>query len=365
MKKVFQHIIILLFISNATFAQVLYSEDFDNFNTGDLGFINPSTNWGNYGVNLVPGQDDWYAAENMWYSSAPNFTVRIVPESGRGNVLEIKDIPIDSMPGAPNGLLLGVNVFKKELNLPWDQRTTGNDILKIDYELCIPNDKIFKFHTAFTVRQKNPKIHFDFGMADYIANIAERGHYDSLELSGKNYAVAPIERTIPISIWVNFAIYVDYTTGYVYVEIPTLNHAVRSILPNPTLVNNTDDGMVDAIILGAVSDVIRSGSPNIVKFDNIKISAVNTLPKLSVNELLSSKFAVFPNPVTDIVTITGSENIGVEQIEVFDVSGKTVKSRNYAMENEVQLNIGDMANGMYLLHIKTNEGVAVKKVVKK
>ncbi len=59
MKKIFQHIIFLLFISNATFAQVLYSENFDNFNTGDLGFINSSTNWGNYGANLVPGQNDW------------------------------------------------------------------------------------------------------------------------------------------------------------------------------------------------------------------------------------------------------------------------------------------------------------------
>lgn len=366
MKKVFQHIIILLFISNATFAQVLYSEDFDNFNTGDLGFINPSTNWGNYGVNLVPGQDDWYVAENMWYSSAPNFTVRIVPEPGRGKVLEIEDIPVASIPGAPNGLLLVVNVFKKGLNLPWDQRTAGNDILRVDYEMCIPNDirRYSMFYPSFQIRQKNPQLHFDFGMAQVIADLAPRGYYDSLQLTGP-YMGDFLEKPQSIGFWVHFVIYIDYTTGYLYVEMPAFNYAIRSSFPNPTLVNNTDNGIVDAILLGVVSDVTTSGHPNIVKYDNIRISAVNTLPKLSVNELLSSKFAVFPNPVTDIVTITSSENIGVEQIEMYDISGKTVKSRNYAMENEVQLNIENVANGTYFLHIKTNEGIAVKKVVKK
>lgn len=364
MKKIFQHIIFLLFISNATFAQVLYSENFDNFNTGDLGFINSSTNWGNYGANLVPGQNDWYIAESILYTSAPNFTVRIVPESNRGKVLEIEDIPTDSIPGLPIGTFFHVDVFKKELNLPWNQRTTGNDILKISYDICIPNDRISIFRTFFEVRKKNPKIQLRFGLADYIANIAERGYNDSLKLSG-HYLATDIERTIPIATWVHFAIYIDYTTGYVYVEIPTLNYAVRSTYPNPALVNNTDDGMVDAIVLGANSEIIRSVFPNILKFDNIEISAVNYLPKLALDKILSLKFNVFPNPVTDVFTISNNENIVVDYIDIYDISGRKVKSKSYIMENEAQLNIETLTSGLYFLHIKTNEGIAVKKIMKK
>src|SRR5690554_1162499 len=105
----------------------------------------------------------------------------------------------------------------------------------------------------------------------------------------------------------------------------------------------------------------------VVKLDNIKLSALQTLPShlVSIRDFVSSKFNVFPNPVTDVVTITNSENIGVEQIEVFDISGKTVKSLHFNNENEVQLHLGDFASGTYLLHIQTNEGMAVKKVVKK
>src|SRR5690554_528700 len=103
------------------------------------------------------------------------------------------------------------------------------------------------------------------------------------------------------------------------------------------------------------------------KYDNIKITALNAVPPyvLNAENFLAQKFNVFPNPVTDIVTITNNENIGIEQIEVLDINGKTIKSLNYNKENEVQLNLGDFASGMYLLHIKTNEGTAVKKVVKK
>src|SRR5690606_15980155 len=98
--------------------------------------------------------------------------------------------------------------------------------------------------------------------------------------------------------------------------------------------------------------------------DNLKMSAVNTLP-LSLKKLAAATLTIFPNPVTDVVTITNRDNISVEQVEVFDINGKKVKSQDFNKENEVQLNIGDCAAGTYLLHIKTNAGTAVEKVIKK
>src|SRR5690606_34033170 len=100
------------------------------------------------------------------------------------------------------------------------------------------------------------------------------------------------------------------------------------------------------------------------KFDNFVISAVDTVP-LSTQDFISSKFNVFPNPMNDVVTITNNENINIEQIQVFDISGKNVKIHSYTNTNKVQLNLENLASGTYLLHINTNKGVAVKKIVKK
>lgn len=100
------------------------------------------------------------------------------------------------------------------------------------------------------------------------------------------------------------------------------------------------------------------------KFDNFVILAVDTVP-LSTQDFISSKFNVFPNPMNDVVTITNNENINIDQIQVFDISGKSVKTHSYTNTNKVQLNLEKLASGTYLLHINTNKGVAVKKIVKK
>lgn len=43
---------------------------------------------------------------------------------------------------------------------------------------------------------------------------------------------------------------------------------------------------------------------------------------------------------------------------------KNVRLQNYNNEKEMQLNISDLATGTYMLHVKTNQGTVVKKVIK-
>src|SRR5690606_39762654 len=105
------------------------------------------------------------------------------------------------------------------------------------------------------------------------------------------------------------------------------------------------------------------------RYDNIKITALNAVPPgviaLSVDDILSEKFNLYPNPATNIVNITNSENMAVQQVMVYDVTGKQLSTQTFNNETEIQLNVENLASGTYMLHIKTNEGVAVKKVVKK
>src|SRR5690606_4560231 len=94
------------------------------------------------------------------------------------------------------------------------------------------------------------------------------------------------------------------------------------------------------------------------KYDNINLSAVNTIPAyiLSVNEQLATKFNMYPNPATNVVNITNAENMLVNQVTVYDISGKQLSTQTYNNETEVQLNVENLASGTYMLHIQTTEG---------
>jgi len=103
------------------------------------------------------------------------------------------------------------------------------------------------------------------------------------------------------------------------------------------------------------------------KYDNIKITALKVVPPhvLSAENFLAEKFNVFPNPGTNVVNITNAENMLVNQVTVYDIAGKEIKKQTFTNENQVQLNVENLASGIYMLHLQTNEGLAVKKLVKK
>src|SRR5690606_23470878 len=106
-----------------------------------------------------------------------------------------------------------------------------------------------------------------------------------------------------------------------------------------------------------------SSIPLTNKYDNIKITALNAVPPhiLSAESFLAQKFNLYPNPATNVVTITNSENLLVQQIAVYDTTGKLITTENYNNKTEIQLNVEHLASGTYLLHLKTAEGTAVKK----
>src|SRR5690606_38903337 len=164
----------------------------------------------------------------------------------------------------------------------------------------------------------------------------------------------PISR----STWLKFIFYIDYVNKKVHFRIPSLTISGENDFDAGT---PPDIPSVMAFIVSTVNVLFQQ---SVFKLDNFVISAVNTVP-LNIQEWISSKFNVFPNPVNDVVTITNNENIGIEEIVVYDMDGKRVKEQKCKNESEIQLNIKDLASGVYMLHIKTKEGVTVKKIVKK
>jgi len=82
---------------------------------------------------------------------------------------------------------------------------------------------------------------------------------------------------------------------------------------------------------------------------------------LTVNENeLQNIISTYPNPVKNKLQINTPENITINHIEIYDVLGKQVLD----CDNKTQLDVSGLASGLFFVHIFTNQGSLVKKIIK-
>lgn len=76
----------------------------------------------------------------------------------------------------------------------------------------------------------------------------------------------------------------------------------------------------------------------------------------------TKKFQIYPNPSTDKIYIIGNDYT-TTNIRFFDISGKNVLNSSF-QQPAVEVNIEKLPKGMYFLHIETETGREVHKVLK-
>jgi hypothetical protein len=76
-------------------------------------------------------------------------------------------------------------------------------------------------------------------------------------------------------------------------------------------------------------------------------------------ETSAAAVAVYPNPVRDVLFIQSAA--AVEQLSIHDLSGKML--RQIAAPSR-EVSVSDLANGVYLVKIKTPTGDVIRKIVK-
>ena len=86
---------------------------------------------------------------------------------------------------------------------------------------------------------------------------------------------------------------------------------------------------------------------------------------LSVEEVTNTKnFKLYPNPFKDELFLS-SDNQTIKEINIYDLSGKLVKSISNINARSYRLEAGYLVSGNYLVAIKTENGVETYKVIKK
>jgi hypothetical protein len=75
------------------------------------------------------------------------------------------------------------------------------------------------------------------------------------------------------------------------------------------------------------------------------------------------KIIAYPNPVKDFLNIETSENIKINQIKIYNLSGQEVFN-NVITQSQIKVNIAlpNLTNGMYIIQIETEQGVINKKI---
>lgn len=74
------------------------------------------------------------------------------------------------------------------------------------------------------------------------------------------------------------------------------------------------------------------------------------------------KVSVYPNPATDIVNINLPANSQLKKVSLFDISGRQIEAK--LLENK-SINVSDLAKGVYILSVETDNGVFNQRVIKK
>ena len=84
---------------------------------------------------------------------------------------------------------------------------------------------------------------------------------------------------------------------------------------------------------------------------------------VGINDIDLSKDALklYPNPTSDKITIENSSNLNMEYITVFNVLGQVVYQSVPQNAVKHQMNVSNLASGLYTVRIKTNEGMVIRK----
>jgi len=81
---------------------------------------------------------------------------------------------------------------------------------------------------------------------------------------------------------------------------------------------------------------------------------------VGINEAsLNNQITVYPNPASNTLTILTNNNLTIQQLQLFDITGKLIAK----FSNQTEIDLSAVANGMYLLNIQTQNGNVVKQVV--
>jgi hypothetical protein len=87
---------------------------------------------------------------------------------------------------------------------------------------------------------------------------------------------------------------------------------------------------------------------------------------LSTNTLEDPKpyISLYPNPVNSTLTVKTTQNNIIDNITLFDISGRVILVKKGTNSVSEKINLSSLSNGSYFIKISTDSGEVTKKIIK-
>ena len=129
----------------------------------------------------------------------------------------------------------------------------------------------------------------------------------------------------------------------------TYEDAMNNVNPLPANMPLVHETTYYAVIIGS------NGCPSLPTAVEVRIT-------LEVNDFDLTQLKYYPNPTSDLLTISYNEPI--VKVEVFDLNGRMIMNRDFDKET-VELDFSKLSSGTYMLNIKTKDSSQFVKIIKK
>ena len=352
MKKLLLLFFVLLY--GLVDAQTLVSDNFSALNVGNIGTDV---------TGATAGQGNYLTFNTTGGTNGGNSNYQIVTSS---NVTYGKNLQIVGSDAGTGTRFM----WKDGLNALWGGRTAGNNIIEVEFDLFTGaastsrNDfRVLIYSTEATPRiiaglflSKNATI----SAVDYVnvvrgLALATSGTTTGLFSYGLGTAASP-QIVFADNTWIRLGFSFNKTTGALLFKGPGFNASVAGAG------TGLDTGEMDFVSApGSAANTVSASAA----FDNYIIRASSADTLLSVEAVTNvAQFSISPNPTTDIVNISSSENINVSDVSVADLNGRIVKQLKFNNISNVQVNLSDLSAGMYMMSVTSDQGIATKKIIK-
>ena len=147
-----------------------------------------------------------------------------------------------------------------------------------------------------------------------------------------------------------------------------INANGKIMIDNGSLVVKRTGTDFSEIVNGYVTNGQITAAPGkqiVTSYDGV-FTTVTAQALSGIKSAVKNNYSIFPNPAQDIVTVT-ADNGAAENfsISVVNILGESVMQTAAVNANSHNLNIGNLAAGMYVLKINTPSSTGTYKIIKK
>jgi hypothetical protein len=65
-----------------------------------------------------------------------------------------------------------------------------------------------------------------------------------------------------------------------------------------------------------------------------------------------------------VLNLNSTTGVQIDQVQLADLNGRIVRNIETGSVTETQINMGDLASGVYFLKVQSSAGTGVKKIIK-